>query len=77
MALLHIIGNYVSFYRTLNNKIDLNDIDALNQIWNWVKIIENRNIFNTFYFLIIKKEENAAQAKEKICRVYGEDTLTR
>jgi len=31
MALLHIVGK-MSFHRTLNNKIYLNDIGALNQI---------------------------------------------
>jgi len=35
------------------------------------------NIFDTFYLFYYKKVKNAAQVKEKICRVYREDVLTR
>jgi len=36
-----------------------------------------RNIFDTFYFFIIKKGKMLYKSKKKICRVHGEDALTR
>jgi len=56
-------------------KIDLNNIGALNQIWKWVKMSQEHFLHILFFYY--KKEGNAVQIKEKICHVYGEDTLTR
>ncbi|XP_067206337.1 histone-lysine N-methyltransferase SETMAR-like [Linepithema humile] len=38
---------------------------------------ENQEHFRHILLFYYKKRKNAAQAKEKICRVYGEDALTR